>query len=150
MPGGHKEMASTWLTNSTLVYGVGCGVSANEYSCPHGAQINFEDLTYGWGKERWRIKVAFVVYRKPTIVNTEWHCHCSTATHTLQLHFHPKTHQMVQNPSFSPSFIRKPQSNLAKGLPALRYPVSHPILILQEGAASENPPPVEFPPPPHT
>jgi hypothetical protein len=25
--------------------GGGCGVSANEYSCAHGAQINFEDLT---------------------------------------------------------------------------------------------------------
>jgi hypothetical protein len=23
----------------------GCGVSANEYCCAHGAQINFEDLT---------------------------------------------------------------------------------------------------------
>jgi hypothetical protein len=35
---------------SDLVYehkcGVGvCGVSANEYSCAHGAQINFGDLT---------------------------------------------------------------------------------------------------------
>ncbi len=41
-----------WLTNSALVYmspnagGWGfCGVSANEYSCAHGAQINFGDLT---------------------------------------------------------------------------------------------------------
>jgi hypothetical protein len=25
--------------------GEGCGVSANEYSCAHGAQINFRDLT---------------------------------------------------------------------------------------------------------
>ncbi len=25
--------------------GGGCGVSANEYSCAHGAQINFGDLT---------------------------------------------------------------------------------------------------------
>jgi hypothetical protein len=25
--------------------GVDCGVSANEYSCAHGAQINFGDLT---------------------------------------------------------------------------------------------------------
>jgi hypothetical protein len=44
-------MLSTWLTNSALVYepkcggGSGCGVSANEYSCAHGAQINFGDLT---------------------------------------------------------------------------------------------------------
>ncbi len=34
--------------------GGGCGVSANEYSCTHGAQINFEDvtpcLTYGTNK----------------------------------------------------------------------------------------------------
>ncbi len=46
-----------WLTNSALVYvpkcggGGGCGVSDNEYSCAHGAHINFEDptpyLTYG-------------------------------------------------------------------------------------------------------
>jgi hypothetical protein len=26
-------------------WGGGCGVSANEYSCAHGAQINFVDLT---------------------------------------------------------------------------------------------------------
>jgi hypothetical protein len=25
--------------------GVSCGVSANKYSCTHGAQINFRDLT---------------------------------------------------------------------------------------------------------
>jgi hypothetical protein len=25
--------------------GGGCGISANEYSCAHGAQINFGDLT---------------------------------------------------------------------------------------------------------
>ncbi len=47
----------SWLTNSALVYepkcgGRGsCGVSANEYSCTHGAQISFWDptpyLTYG-------------------------------------------------------------------------------------------------------
>ncbi len=43
----------SWLTNSCLVQymsptaggGGGCGVSANEYSCAHLAQINFEDLT---------------------------------------------------------------------------------------------------------
>jgi hypothetical protein len=49
------------LTNSALVYeslyagewggGGCCGVQANEYSCAHGAQINFGDLppylTYG-------------------------------------------------------------------------------------------------------
>ncbi len=36
--------------------GGGCGVSANDYSCAHGAQINFGDLTpyltyvlYTWG-----------------------------------------------------------------------------------------------------
>jgi hypothetical protein len=39
-----SEMSSIWLTNSALVYepkclggGVGYGVSANEYSCAHGA-----------------------------------------------------------------------------------------------------------------
>ncbi len=50
--GGHKEMSSiSWMTNSALVYepkcvgGRGCGVSANEYRCAHGAQINFGDIT---------------------------------------------------------------------------------------------------------
>jgi hypothetical protein len=38
-------------SNMALVYepkcggGYGCGVSANEYRCAHGAQINFGDLT---------------------------------------------------------------------------------------------------------
>jgi hypothetical protein len=51
-----KRCRLSWLTNSALVYepkrgGRGgescesCGVSANEYSCAHGAQINFRDLT---------------------------------------------------------------------------------------------------------
>ncbi len=41
----------SWLTNSTLGIlaqmrgGGGCGVSANECSCAHGAQINFGDQT---------------------------------------------------------------------------------------------------------
>ena len=46
-----KRCRLYWLTNSALVYvpkcggGVGgCGVSANEYSCAHGAQINVEAL----------------------------------------------------------------------------------------------------------
>ncbi len=52
-----------WLTNSALVFepefgGEGdFGVSANEYSCAYGAQINFRDLSiYGnlcmeWNKQ---------------------------------------------------------------------------------------------------
>jgi hypothetical protein len=49
-----KRCRLSWLTNSTLLYepkcvggggGGGCGVSAKEYSCAHGAQINFRDLT---------------------------------------------------------------------------------------------------------
>jgi hypothetical protein len=46
-----KKCRLSWLTNSALVYepksgGRGsCGVLANEYSCAHGAQINFGDLT---------------------------------------------------------------------------------------------------------
>ncbi len=47
-----KRCRLSWLTNSTLVYepkcggeSWSCGVSANEYSCAHGAQINFGDLT---------------------------------------------------------------------------------------------------------
>ncbi len=43
----------SWLTNSALVFepkcggggGGSCWVSTNEYSCAHGAQINFGDLT---------------------------------------------------------------------------------------------------------
>jgi hypothetical protein len=39
-----------WLTNSALIFEPkcgrgGCGVSANEHSCAHGAQINFRGLT---------------------------------------------------------------------------------------------------------
>jgi hypothetical protein len=29
----------------SILAGLDCGVSANEYSCAHGAQINFGDLT---------------------------------------------------------------------------------------------------------
>ncbi len=53
--GVHKEMSYCrlcWLTSSALVYepkcgggGVAGGVSAKEYSCAHGAQIIFGDLT---------------------------------------------------------------------------------------------------------
>jgi hypothetical protein len=44
-----KRCRLSWLTNSALVYEPkcgrgGCGVSANEYSCAHGAQIKFGDL----------------------------------------------------------------------------------------------------------
>jgi hypothetical protein len=47
-----KRFRRSWLTSSALVYepkwggegGGSCGVSANEYSCTHGAQINFGDL----------------------------------------------------------------------------------------------------------
>jgi hypothetical protein len=51
-----KRCRLSRLTNGALVYepkcggrgGGGCGVSANEYSCAHGAQINFQTpyLTY--------------------------------------------------------------------------------------------------------
>ncbi len=50
-----KRCRLSWLTNSALVYepkcggrrgwGWACWVSANEYSCAHGAQINLGDLT---------------------------------------------------------------------------------------------------------
>jgi hypothetical protein len=45
-----KRCRLSWLNNSALVYEPkygegGCRVSANEYSCAHGTQINFEDLT---------------------------------------------------------------------------------------------------------
>ncbi len=47
-----KRCRLSWLTNSALIHvsptaggGGSCGVSANENSCAHGAQINFRDLT---------------------------------------------------------------------------------------------------------
>ncbi len=41
-----KRCPLSWLTKSALLYEPrGCGVSANEYSCAHGAQVNFGDLT---------------------------------------------------------------------------------------------------------
>ncbi len=47
-----KRCHLSWLTNRALVYEPkceggegGCGISANEYSCAHGAKINFGDLT---------------------------------------------------------------------------------------------------------
>jgi hypothetical protein len=50
-----KRCRLSWLTNSALVYeikcwgrgggGGGCGISVNEYSSAHGAQINFGDIT---------------------------------------------------------------------------------------------------------
>ncbi len=39
--GVYKEMCLSWLTNKALGE---LRVSANEYSCAHGAQINFGDL----------------------------------------------------------------------------------------------------------
>jgi hypothetical protein len=45
------QLPLSWLTNSALVYVEpkcgrrSCGVSANEYSCAHGAQINLGELT---------------------------------------------------------------------------------------------------------
>ncbi len=48
-----KRCRLSWLTNSALVYehkcgGGGCGVSTNEYSCAHGAQISCGDQTMIW------------------------------------------------------------------------------------------------------
>jgi hypothetical protein len=46
-----KRGRLSWLTNNALVCergvggGGGYGVSANEYGCSHGAQVNFGDLT---------------------------------------------------------------------------------------------------------
>ncbi len=57
-----KGCCLSWLTNSALVLSPnaggemgGCGVSANECSCAHGAQINFGDLIlciYPMGQDR--------------------------------------------------------------------------------------------------
>jgi hypothetical protein len=47
--GGYKRFRLSWLTNSYFVYmstnaggGGSCGVSANEYSCTHGAHKTLE------------------------------------------------------------------------------------------------------------
>jgi hypothetical protein len=45
-----KRCHLSWLTNNALVYEPKCGeegrlrVSANDYSCAHGAQINFLEI----------------------------------------------------------------------------------------------------------
>ncbi len=58
--GVKKRCRLSWLTKSAFLYEPKCGekgsggygVSATEYSCAHGAQINFGNLTpyliYGW------------------------------------------------------------------------------------------------------
>jgi hypothetical protein len=50
--GATKRCRLSWLTKRPNIWaqtqeggGGCCGVSANEYSCTHGAQINFGDLT---------------------------------------------------------------------------------------------------------
>ncbi len=67
---GVTKRCLSWLTNSALVYeskcgemGGSCKVSAIEYSCAHGAQINFEDLTpyLTCGSENW------MIYREPRL-----------------------------------------------------------------------------------
>jgi hypothetical protein len=46
LQGGHEEMSSTLAEPKCGGWrGVDCRVSANEYSCAHGAQMNLEDLT---------------------------------------------------------------------------------------------------------
>jgi hypothetical protein len=70
-PGSHKGMSSILADHySALVYerkcgggGEGCGVSANEYSCAHEAQINFVDLT------------PYLTYGPTCHISTlNWHC----------------------------------------------------------------------------
>ncbi len=66
-----KRCRLSWLTNGALVYEPKCGglqVSANEYSCAHGGQINFGDLTpyltYGRHLKKLTCKGMFIrVYR---------------------------------------------------------------------------------------
>ncbi len=71
-----KRCRLSWLTDRALVYepkcggiGVCCGVSTNEYSCAHGAQINFGDftpcLTYDLNveiKQMWKTCCAIVLF----------------------------------------------------------------------------------------
>ncbi len=75
-----KRCRLSWLTNSPLVNmwaqmlgGGGCGVSASEYSCTRGAQINFGDLTlyliYGpYTSSFWYFGFAFA----EIFVNENW------------------------------------------------------------------------------
>ncbi len=71
--GVKKRRRQSSLTNSALVYepkcggkgGGGCGVSANEFFCAHGAQISFGDLTtyltYDYCKCMWEVLIFFFV-----------------------------------------------------------------------------------------
>jgi hypothetical protein len=45
-----------------------CGVSANEYSCAHGAQIDFRDLTpyLTYGSDR----IEYIIYGVTTRIHT--------------------------------------------------------------------------------
>ncbi len=47
-------------------------ISANEYSCAHGAQINFGDLTpylpYGWGEGPFRVERDEVNLNRETVI----------------------------------------------------------------------------------
>jgi hypothetical protein len=53
-----KRCRLSLLTNSALIYEYKCGggrVSANEFSCAQGAQINFVDLTNSYGPSKGKL-----------------------------------------------------------------------------------------------
>ncbi len=81
MQGITKGCRPFWLTNSALIYEPkcgGCGVSAIEYNCAHGAQINFGDLT------PYLFTPWFDVFRKPEYRQVVGSLG-TTAMHTLLL-----------------------------------------------------------------
>ncbi len=81
MQGISKRCRPSWLTNSALVYEPncgGCGVLANGYSCAHGAQIYFGDLT------PYLFNPWFDVFRKPEYRHVVGSLG-TTAMHTLLL-----------------------------------------------------------------
>ncbi len=105
-PGVTKRCRLSWLTNSALVFepkcgrgGGGCGVSANEYSCAHRAQINLGDLTP-------HLKSTILVYRD----GAGWGGHSLLRGDRVSLHPagrplpHPRT-QLLQKVSSSPGTL---------------------------------------------
>jgi hypothetical protein len=73
---GVTKRCRPWLTYSALVYkpkwgGGGCEVLANEYSCAHGAQTNFGDLTsyLTYGCTQKLLKIRIRAAESPWILN---------------------------------------------------------------------------------
>ncbi len=85
-----KRCRLSWMTNSDLVYEPECGgeVSANEYSCTYGAQINFgaRNSIFNTYDSRWQMngdnvctvhkggvnKIWYIFGNKPGVLTWEW------------------------------------------------------------------------------